>query len=262
MFPSPTALATKQPTPSELEAYMIRLKGARGGSPLLSGQQDDAEIGKELASIDRRPPPGMQILKFGTRSAVGSFRLSSNETVVLKYYFPKSIIKRLTYGMLGSRALQSWQAAHAFHFVGLPTPTPLYFSEQKSTCGMQLHAAFLATRFAPGLPLTSWIERKPQDLDRVRRVTDALSQAFAIMARFRISHGDLKASNIMVNEEEGNTISFIDLDGTRVLSPVSSWTKYWNKDRARLLANWAHLPEVAALFSKACLAPADYNINK
>jgi tRNA A-37 threonylcarbamoyl transferase component Bud32 len=237
---------------------MTGLKGSVGRLPLLADSAESLVDWNQLSSVARRPPQGMQILKFGTRSVVGFFRIKSGEPVILKYYFPKSIIKRLTHGVLGSRALQSWHAAHAFRFVGLPTPAPLYFSEQKSTCGLQLHVALLATRIAPGIPMTDWVERNRRDLERIRSVTIALSEAFTTMARFRISHGDLKASNIMIDDEAGDALSFIDLDGTRILSSPASWVVHWNKDRKRFLANWTHLPEVAAMFDHACPSPADF----
>jgi len=260
MFPVMHLFSTEsKPNPittSELLEFMAGLNRMEGLSPLLEDSSEIACCGDEFSSLSRRPPRGMKILKYGTRSIVGTFLMKNGEQVVLKYYIPKSATKRFTYGILGSRALQSWCAAHAFRFVGLPTATPLYFSEHKSACGLQLHMALLATRLATGLLLSDWIVNNRADLERVRRVTRALREAFATMARYQISHGDLKASNIIIDEQAGDAISFIDLDSARILSTSSSWHSLWNKDRERLLANWKHAPEIAAMFEHACPLPA------
>ncbi|RYD46922.1 MAG: hypothetical protein EOP85_06465 [Verrucomicrobiaceae bacterium] len=239
--------SSPQPDPSALQAYMDGLGKTTGLSPAL----DDASrqsLAQNLATIAARPPSGMTIYKYGTRSLVGSYPLEEFGPVVLKYYFPKSLVKRLSYGLLGSRAERSWRAAHAFRFVGIPTPAPLFLKERRTLGGLLLDQAFLVTRQAPGIPLSLWVERHPGELDRLRRIADAIGSALSIMARHRITHGDLKASNIIVDSDNADAISFIDLDAVEILSTPAAWSAARAKDEKRLLANWRDLPKVFEIF--------------
>ena len=62
------------------------------------------------------------------------------------------------------------------------------------------------------------------------------------MANYHISHGDLKANNIIVSND--GKIRFIDLDGVTILSPKKKWTELHNRDQKRFLKNWS--PDSAA----------------
>jgi len=198
-----------------------------------------------LAKAAGQVPVGMSILKFGSRSIVGSFT-ADGEPWVLKYYQPASFAKHLTYGILGSRCHRSWLAGLAFAHIGVPTPAPLMVAEWKSSGGLWLKRSFLATRHAAGISLAKFLDQSSPDDPRRLKVAAGLKDAFGKMARHRAIHGDLKENNIIISPDGG--ISFIDLDGARFLLPEDRWKKLRRKDRDRFFKNWKETPEVAGLF--------------
>src|SRR5690606_31111602 len=153
------------------------------------------ERAAELAQIANRPVSGLTLYKYGSRSIVGSFVLSDGYPVVLKYYYPRGLHKHLSYGIIGSRCHQSWMAALALRYIGIPTPAPLVIVEWNLVGGLWLSKSFLATRQAPGVSLKKWVNAHREDNQRLNKMADKLREVFLRMADYSISHGDLKADN-------------------------------------------------------------------
>lgn len=65
--------------------------------------------------------------------------------------------------------------------------------------------------------------------------SSALRTLFATLHRERISHGDLKATNLLW--QDGRVV-LIDLDAMQQHRSDASHARAWGKDRARLLRNW------------------------
>jgi len=78
-------------------------------------------------------------------------------------------------------------------------------------------------------------------------VKSAVLSAFEKLAAARISHGDMKATNLLWVDNE---LFFIDLDAAQQHSPWSlTWRKNHNKDKRRFLKNWQHHGDLLQLFS-------------
>jgi serine/threonine protein kinase len=206
-----------------------------------------APLAASLAALAKRPLPGLTLYKFGSRSVVGTYTLDDGQRVVLKYYYPSGAVKRLNYGIRGSRCHQSWLAGLAFNFIGVPTPEPLVIAEWHRWGGIWLSKSFLATRPADGIPLDAFIRKHGTGHPLVEKAAAALKRSFDLMARHRAVHGDLKANNVLVSDS--GEISFIDLDAAAVLLPEAAWRGLREKDRQRFMANWKNQPETAALFA-------------
>ena len=108
---------------------------------------------------------------------------------------------------------------------------------------MTIKQSFLACHLAPGTPLCDITDEYV-----LQKVASQLDKTFTTMANYHISHGDLKANNIIVDKE--NRIRFIDLDGTTILTSPTKWTALWNRDRKRFLKNWSEGSFAHQLFSK------------
>jgi Ser/Thr protein kinase RdoA (MazF antagonist) len=63
----------------------------------------------------------------------------------------------------------------------------------------------------------------------------ALEQLFAALIRERISHGDLKGTNLLWRD---GCWALIDLDALRQHRSVAKFRQAFAKDRDRLLRNW------------------------
>ena len=194
---------------------------------------------RELAALARKMPADLEILKDGSRSQVGGYQLASGRKVVLKYYYPKNFVKKLRNRFVTTRCRRSWIAAHGFAHLGIPTPAAFAIAEHHHL-GLLNSRSFLATERAYGTQL----RHLPQN--RMTKVVPALKSAFAVMAEFHIAHGDLKATNIIVSDED--EISFIDLDATRFDLRGPAWQKARTYDRTRFLRNWKEDPKAAEIF--------------
>jgi tRNA A-37 threonylcarbamoyl transferase component Bud32 len=243
------------PDPKQLADFLQNLRSGRPPTqPLACGRAIAAfnstacspTLATELAGIANRPLPGLTLYKFGSRSIIGSFTLLDGSGVVLKYYFPSSTAKHLNYGIRGSRCLQSWTAGMAFDFLGIPTPAPLFIAEWNLLGGIWLSKSFLATRQSDGVALDAFIRSHGSDHPLVERAADSLRHSFAIMARHRAVHGDLKANNLLVSAS--GDVSFIDLDAAEFLLSESAWKTRREKDRLRFMSNWKQDPAAARRF--------------
>ena len=214
------------PTDNDLTAAIMQFQDER-----VNPDACDAAQAAELENISSSPPNDLIICKDGSRSLVGKHTLDDGTECVLKYYYPKNLAKRINYGLRGSRAMRSWIAARAFEALGIPTPSAMLIREEKGVSRITLKQSFLACHLAPGTPLCDITDEYV-----LQKVASQLDKTFTTMANYHISHGDLKANNIIVDKE--NRIRFIDLDGTTILTSPTKWTALWNRDRARFLRNW------------------------
>ncbi len=158
--------------------------------------------------------------------------------LVIKRYNIKGLRHALSRCWRPSRAWHSWIEGHRLGFLGIATPCPLAMIEQRlgplrgrawivvEYCAGESLAAHFAPFVETGIPA--------EEL----RVVQGL---FGKLAGARISHGDLKASNLLWHE---SSVCLIDLDATRQHQSETSFARAWQRDRARLLQNW---PEGSAL---------------
>ena len=197
----------------------------------------------ELEKCRLTPPDNLEVCKDGSRALVGKHTLSDGTECVFKYYYPKNLAKKINYSLRGSRCMRSWVAARAFMQLDIPTAEPMMIHEEKIAGGLMLKQSFLACRLAPGIPLHEVTSEAS-----LNEIAPQLKDAFSTMSANRISHGDLKANNIIVDFD--NRIRFIDLDGTAILSPPETWADLWQRDRKRFLKNWPEHSFARQLFSK------------
>lgn len=246
------------PTPithAELKEHLHQAR--RGSSPIILHHVGARKIKvfspplvsdeiQELASIALRPPPHTTIYKFGSRSVVGRFTLQSGRDVALKFYFPKNSLKKICYGLFGSRCEQSWLGAIGLTFLGIPTPTPLALLERKSCLGLWNHQSFLVKEIANGISLKKFVDQYANDPSALEHIAQQLKCHFSTMAEYHIAHGDLKDSNIIINDKQ--EVCFIDLDAVRFLLPEKKWQIARARDKEIFHQNWKHNPLAAKIF--------------
>lgn len=204
------------------------------------------DLANALGSFARRPPRGMRIYKFGTRSVVGARVGESGEETILKYYYPSSQIRSVVYGLRGSRCMRSWNAGLAFRHIGVPTPAPLVVAEAHKLGGIMLGSSFLANRPAEGDALGDFIFLHGAGHPLVTAAAESLRESFLLMKEHGCVHGDLKANNLFLSPE--GVVSFIDMDAAAWDLAPSAFTKLRAKDKARFLKNWAGDPVAAKVF--------------
>jgi tRNA A-37 threonylcarbamoyl transferase component Bud32 len=223
----------------------VSCEGARAFRNASACTPDQAS---ELAAIARRPPPGMVVCKFGSRSVVGRHHLKSGAEVLLKYYYPKSVVKHLSQAITGSRCLRSWESAWRLDALGLPVPPALFVAEWRSLGGLWLAQSMLATAVAPGPTLLEWADLHQHDTPRLEAMAARLHTHFSLMAEHRIAHGDLKATNLLVADDD--SVRFVDLDAVSIHLPERKWRAARGRDLRIFLANWRPGTPAALAFAR------------
>ncbi|GMU45560.1 MAG: hypothetical protein AMXMBFR26_03420 [Porticoccaceae bacterium] len=172
--------------------------------------------------------------------------------LVVKRYNVKDWRHGLRRALRRSRAWTSWQSANLLHHVGVPTPRAVGLREGR--WGPFRLVTYLITEASAGVPLQDWVEARgagelPEWLDR------ALLETLVALAAAGLSHGDLKASNFLV-EEANQRLLLIDLDAMRLHRCERSAQRALARDRERFLANWdgalrRHFAQLLALLERS-----------
>ncbi|ANX05069.1 lipopolysaccharide kinase InaA family protein [Immundisolibacter cernigliae] len=152
-----------------------------------------------------------------------------------------------------SRAWHSWRNAQRLVLWGLPTPRPVALLE--SRFGWLRGRAFYLSEHVPGEPLGAALAAA--DPGRREALLDRLCALLRDLRRLNLSHGDLKATNLLVDQDDN--LMLLDLDALRRHRRRLAFERAFARDLARLRANWADWPalltELDQALTDAGLAP-------
>jgi tRNA A-37 threonylcarbamoyl transferase component Bud32 len=173
-----------------------------------------------------------QFLKQGNSSTVVKVTSGAGEWVIKRYNI-KSFWHWLQRCFRPSRAWVSWKNAYRLELLGIATPLPLAMRENRY--GPLRREAYLVTEYTPGESLQNWMLQHgdcsvPQWLDT------AIERIFSIFWDSRVSHGDMKATNLLVTDDR--QLQVIDLDAMAHHRPGKKFKKAFAKDLQRFMDNW------------------------
>ena len=114
--------------------------------------------------------------------------------------------------------------------LGIATPQALALIENRF--GPLRRQAYLVTEYCSGKNLLEHLDcnREPKAAEAV-----AISHLFNCLFQERITHGDLKANNLLWF---ANEVYVIDLDAMKRHTSSTQFSHAWNRDRSRFLRNW------------------------
>ncbi|MFT3759908.1 lipopolysaccharide kinase InaA family protein [Thauera sp.] len=188
------------------------------------------ELAEVLADPDAAIAHG-SLLKDGGTCTVAKLE-HGNRPLVIKRYNLKNTRHALSRAWRPSRAAHSWVEGHRLAFLGIATPAPLAMIEERA--GPLRRRAWIINAWCPGEDLAThlapYVDSGPPPAE-----AEALRTLFATLYRERISHGDMKATNLLWHD--GHVV-LIDLDAMQQHRSASSHARAWRRDRARLLRNW------------------------
>ncbi|MGB0775811.1 MAG: lipopolysaccharide kinase InaA family protein [Akkermansiaceae bacterium] len=186
--------------------------------------------------------PEGDTLKLGSRSTVTLIHINGS-AYVLKQYKALSLRRRIRYALTRSRAKQSWEVGLAMVDAGVSIAQPLALIEEK-TCGIPARAALLLEHI-DGLDLLTHANKFTRE--ELEEIAVKLTDVFSCMKENLITHGDMKASNIIIDKELRPWL--IDIDAAVIHRSRASFQKLRTKDRDRFMKNWQQQPEVAQVFA-------------
>lgn len=224
---------------SRLRQFMGKLgrdctafRARRGASCLqVVRREDDAFLAPLLAKPDSAIAAGLP-LKQGGSSTVAQVE-KDGRPLVIKRYNIKSPWHWLSRFWRPSRAWHSWCEGNRLAFLGIATPRPLAVFERRTL--WLRREAYLITEHIAGMDIIArCTSGAPGELPSEPELR-ALDELFAALIRERISHGDLKGTNILW--QDGRWL-LIDLDAMQQHVSAASFAPAYAKDRARFLRNW------------------------
>lgn len=190
-------------------------------------RQDKLALLPWLQSTDLLALASTPWLKAGRSSSVARITVNGQHLVVKRYNW-KGIVHAVRRAFQTSRASRCWKAAHLLWWCGIATPKPVAIVEERWGC--LRGRAYWITEYVDGEPLmTVWDKRKEQQ----EALLQQLHSILQILQVWRIYHGDMKASNILLASDG---VYLLDLDALRGFRWFWEW-RFEGKDRKRLLAN-------------------------
>lgn len=175
-------------------------------------------------------------LKRGRTATLARVEVNGRQLVIKRYNI-KGPVHALSRSWRPSRAWHSWLEGHRLNFLGIATPRPLALVEQRA--GPLRGKAWLISEYCAGASLA---DRYPDpDTAPPAAELDAIGALLRQLVAAHISHGDLKATNILWCDGKPY---LIDLDAMRQHAGETAFRRAWEKDSARFLRNW---PQGSAL---------------
>lgn len=204
--------------------------------------------GPELKAVIDNPESaftmtGARLLKAGNSATVMKITLDGRELVIKRYNL-KSFWHRARRCLRATRAKTCWRLAQKLFLFNIPTPMPIAFIENR-VLGFR-GTSYLITEYVPGEHAGDFFHRNLIRNDKTSEMIQRISVLLKSVAKVEITHGDLKITNILVNQQEQPVL--IDLDGAAEHLSISSLHKAWRRELQRFLANFHSNPAVYRQF--------------
>ena len=184
--------------------------------------------------------PKNLFLKRGNSSTVIRIKIDNYDLVVKRYNI-KNFRHRLRRFFRATRATHSWQSAHRLLKLGIATPMPVAILERRF--GYFRGRAYFAYEYIDGPNIIDYF--KNGDLDKKLDVARRIADIFKNLKIARISHHDMKGTNIIINQ--GHPV-LLDLDAMRMHINRRRFEHAHKRDIKNFLENWQDAPRVLNFF--------------
>ncbi len=186
----------------------------------------------------------VNLIKDGNTCTVFSAKIGALDAVIKRYNI-KGFWHGVGRAFRRTRASISWANAHRLQLLGLPTARPIALIETK-WLGLKGKAYFL-TEYVDAPDMAQFFATTNDKQLRSEAIKQVV-QLFYRLYLLKISHGDMKASNLKVLAD-GRPL-LIDLDSMKQYSTDSFAYKNHVRDIKRFMQNWKETPSLYNAFVK------------
>lgn len=182
------------------------------------------------------------ILKAGSSSTVAKIMLAGRPFIIKRYNL-KSIWHQIKRAIQPSRAAKSWRNAQYLQLSNIATAKPVAMLEKR--LGPFRRESYFISEYISANHMQSYIAANHSP-EHLTLIAENVQKLFADLATLQISHGDMKATNILV-------VAFkpllLDLDAMRLYRCRHLWEKFAaHRDQQRFMRNWENQPQLQKVF--------------
>lgn len=182
----------------------------------------------DALSAGLRDPQSLALIKAGSRVSV-----YGNDQWIVKHYRESGLKTRLRHALFKTRADISWVMGWTWALLGVPTPRPAML--RRCADG---EAVIAFPRLEGTLALSTLME---EQRERARRVAPSVELWLKRLGETGFWHGDAKAQNILVDDQD--RVHFIDLDGAGFSGASHRRARQQARDLKRFKRNWIQFEE-------------------
>jgi tRNA A-37 threonylcarbamoyl transferase component Bud32 len=203
---------------------------------------DSTALRALLADPDRFLESGGALLKDGNTSTVGMATVEGKRFLVKRYNI-KGFWHGVKRALRDTRAARSWRNAHLLRLRGIPTAAPVALLERRR--GPLRGVAYFVSEYVEGPNCRDYFNSSAVPLEEKQATAREVLALIQALRRARLSHGDMKATNILLT---ANGPVLVDLDAMHAHRSEAAFERAHAKDVERFLRNWEGEPEVTQLF--------------
>ncbi len=170
----------------------------------------------------------------------------NGQDLVIKRYNVKGFWHGLKLSLFTGRGERSWVNGHRLLFYGIPTPQPVALLKMKG--GLFRPKAYLITEQLRAVNAREWFHDPVVSGAEKGVMAEQIALLLHKLQRHQISHGDLKASNILIVDGEA---MLIDLDAMQQHTNTAEFEKAMVMDVQRFMRNWDDDRGLHELFLKS-----------
>jgi len=211
---------------------------------VLDREAECPELSALISHLDEAIAEG-ELLKDGNSATVAKVA-KGDKVFVVKRYNIKSFGHWLTRFWRPSRAWLSWRNAQLLAYYGIGTPKPLALIEQR--CGGLRGRAYFVTEYTAASDAITYVEQVRNDTPLIESLARQFASLFKVMALLRISHGDFKGTNFLV---DNSGLTVIDLDSMQLHKSEKSYRRAIEKDQQRFMKNWSDNAPIKSMMAAA-----------
>ncbi|HLB57431.1 MAG TPA: lipopolysaccharide kinase InaA family protein, partial [Gammaproteobacteria bacterium] len=201
-----------------------------------------SEFTQFLKNPDKAFSTASHLLKAGRTTSVAKIKIN-NHLFVVKRYNIKNSLHALRRCLRETRAVTSWRLAQQLRLFCIPTAKPVACIEYRFL-GLRSKSYFIM-EYIEGPHLGNYFSRYRYGDAEAEKVAERVVNLFKNLGELRMTHGDLKMTNILV---ANNHPVLIDLDGMIAHRSAASFRRAFKKEINRFMKNWEDQPDVYALF--------------
>ena len=189
----------------------------------------------------------VSLIKDDRTSTVFHYR-TKEYSWIIKRYNRKNLWHGFRRNFQKSRAVNNFEVGRIFEDLGILVPATVAVLEERQV--FLKGRSWYVSQYIEGQTLLSYLFENPET-SNFDVILGLVARLFGIIKQNALSHGDMKASNlILANQDDDISIFVIDLDAAQYGLGPRRHARAYSKDIQRFLKNWQRMPVIHDSFKQ------------